>query len=102
MWVHRFFALVLVAAFAAACGGKSVEMTGGEAGAGAECNEGSVECDGTCRDIANDERNCGACGRRCADDERCSGGRCVSTATCPPGMTLCNGACVDLSSADAH
>jgi hypothetical protein len=94
MWVQRFIMLALAAAVVLACGGKSIKRTGGEAGAGSECADGRVECDGTCSNLENDQFNCGACGIRCASGQSCTGGRC-STA-CPPEMVPCSGLCVDV------
>jgi hypothetical protein len=96
MWVHRYLALVSfgVAVCATACGGKSVKMIGGEAGAGAVCED--VTCGDDCVDVSSDPRHCGRCFEQCDSDERCSGGRCVETQGCQPPTTSCNGQCVDL------
>ena len=36
----------------------------------------SVRCGDRCVDVQSDNDNCGVCGDVCADDERCTGGRC--------------------------
>jgi hypothetical protein len=42
------------------------------------CDEGETCCDGTCRDLATDVANCGACGNACATAE-CVHGSCACT-----------------------
>src|SRR5688500_13286484 len=44
-----------------------------------------------CANLANDEENCGACGRACAAGRSCQGGAC----DCPVGRLDCAGACVN-------
>jgi len=84
-----------------------------------ECPRGSSCCAGLCTRVANDSRNCGACGWRCpdaecgiavcddgvcgldpAEDIPCDGGGCVAEGACRGGVcqgtnrsdgTLCNG-----------
>jgi hypothetical protein len=60
------------------------------------CN---AECAGVCVDLTHDARNCGACGRVCADQPGgvgvCKAGAC--SVTCSAPFTMCNGACVDTS-----
>ena len=55
-------------------------------------------CGGTCRTLATDAQNCGACGHACATGETCSAGQCL----CADGRADCDGACVDLSSDPQH
>jgi hypothetical protein len=102
MWVHRFIALALAAVLPLACGGKSVQRTGGEAGAGSECDDGRVECDGTCRNLQTDEFNCGSCGAVCRSGQICIRGRCDLGAECAPGTALCGGECVDVTNSPIH
>src|SRR4029453_2600275 len=35
------------------------------------CEPGLVDCAGTCRNLSDDEGNCGACGNRCPAGTRC-------------------------------
>jgi hypothetical protein len=58
------------------------------------CPGSLTECSGRCTNLQSDQRNCGDCGRQCADGEVCSDGRC--TLTCQGGLTNCDGACVNL------
>lgn len=102
MWVSRLFTLLLFVVSAAACGGKSIQTTGGEAGAPSECGPGLVPCDETCSDLRTDESNCGACNVRCARDERCIDARCVAPSLCEPGTTQCGNECVDLRYSNRH
>lgn len=53
------------------------------------CPPGTSECGGVCRDLDEDEQNCGRCGTRCSADEICANGQC----TCPPRTILCDGVC---------
>jgi hypothetical protein len=68
------------------------------------CAEGLTTCgltDGgapACVSLANDEDNCGACGRRCAGDQACVAGACG----CGQGQTACGGLCVNLQTEPAH
>lgn len=48
------------------------------------CSAGLLFCGGTC--VANNESNCGACGRSCGDSRVCVRGMCTS---CPAGQTVC-------------
>jgi hypothetical protein len=61
----------------------------------ASCPPGTEACDGACVELASDNENCGACGKRCARSGatgRCEGGTC--TFQCQRGLKECNGACV--------
>lgn len=58
------------------------------------CEEGSADCnedpgDGCEVDTAADRDNCGACGRRCEDDDICNNGRC-GLANCPDLTADCD------------
>jgi len=50
------------------------------------CAAGQVECGGTCKNLATDATNCGACGNACANGSSCQNGYC-----CPAGTMLCPG-----------
>src|SRR5204862_481855 len=50
------------------------------------CAAGQVECNGTCKDLAGDVNNCGACGHACGAGQGCFNGYC-----CPAGTMLCPG-----------
>lgn len=96
MWVRRFFAFALCASAFAACGGKSVQTVGGEAGSPSGCEE--TLCGDDCVDVTSDRRHCGACFDRCGSNESCVNGRCVGGQVCQPPSANCGGTCVDLSS----
>ncbi|MEZ4389845.1 MAG: hypothetical protein R3A48_02020 [Polyangiales bacterium] len=72
--------------------------------AGPRCGPGQVVCGEACASVDVDPSNCGACGARCGDIERCVAGACV--ATCPSGLVPCEadgGArCVSLATEAAH
>ncbi len=68
----------------------------------------TVQCDGVCVNLANDDENCGACGIACPDGRECAKGACV-LASCDVACTrdkgceegffcarpgLCDSACV--------
>ncbi len=59
----------------------------------AYCPRGQVRCDGACAAIAEDERNCGACGVSCAPGQSCRAGACRTS--CSAGLTDCAGVCRD-------
>jgi hypothetical protein len=45
-----------------------------------KCERGFTDCGKKCRNLKTDERNCGKCGRTCAEGETCVNG------TCTPGQ----------------
>ena len=49
-----------------------------------DCN-GKIEVDGCEVELASDPNNCGACGFKCEEGQRCSNGECL----CPRGAQLC-------------
>lgn len=77
--------------------GSSTASTGtGTSGDG--CDRGLVRCGETCRDIENDDANCGACGNACAAGVSCFYRTCQSQGTYCTGAgtsgTLCGAQCV--------
>jgi hypothetical protein len=52
-------------------------------------------CSGGCKDLMNDNNNCGMCGHACPAPESCSNGGC-----CPQFQTRCSGICTNLRSDD--
>lgn len=73
-----------------------------------ECVAGYRDCDGDLENgcetsVANDPANCGACGKKCGDGQRCAvplAGSGAPTCMCPSGMTFCEASmgpvCADL------
>jgi len=61
------------------------------------CTGGETNCSGVCKDLLNDDANCGSCGHGCDPGTACSSGLC-----CPTGQTSCNGVCTDTASDDLH
>ncbi|MDP3220137.1 MAG: FG-GAP-like repeat-containing protein, partial [Deltaproteobacteria bacterium] len=51
---------------------------------GIMCPSGQTPCVSTCRDLAVDRANCGACNRACAASESCTAGACVGPVTPRP------------------
>jgi hypothetical protein len=60
---------------------------------GVVCAPGELCCSGACSNTASDPRNCGGCGNVCTGGKICQGGVCV----CPPGLTDCGGVCRNLA-----
>jgi hypothetical protein len=58
------------------------------------CSAGLTNCSGVCRDLQNDNTNCGACARVCPSGQVCSVGAC--SVSCAAGQTNCSGVCRDL------
>ncbi len=56
-------------------------------------------CEGAC--TYSSDRNCGFCGRRCAEGQRCQNNACVQT-TCLTGLTVCANHCVDTRTDRMH
>lgn len=60
--------------------GQLCQASGGTASCVSECTGGTVECDGSCVDLATDEGHCGACGEACGSppnaSAECEGGAC--------------------------
>lgn len=54
----------------------------------AACDEGKVDCGGTCANLSSDGKNCGACGNECAPSFSCVAGACLSS-PCTPLQTSC-------------
>ena len=86
--------------------GGSAGSTGGTAGSagsagGSACSPACASdrncCTGKCANLANDPRNCGACGTVCKDGEWCNGsGKCETrpcTTSCGDASRCCGGAC---------
>ncbi len=63
----------------------------------AGCAAGTSLCNGVCTDILTSNGNCGSCNNRCAEGQKCQGGRCVFSYCLKP-LTLCNGFCRNLYS----
>lgn len=62
-----------------------------------------TECSGFCVDLANDKKNCGACGKTCLSDELCRNGTCVKeNPQCPHGQVACATGCADLLTDDKN
>jgi hypothetical protein len=47
---------------------------------GGSCGPSYIECNGQCVDAQNDPRNCGGCGRACAEGSACHNGLCAGNA----------------------
>jgi len=54
------------------------------------CPQGQTRCNDRCVNRQINERHCGSCFNRCAEEQECVGGVCQ----CPSGNTECGGACV--------
>ncbi|MBI5514748.1 MAG: hypothetical protein HY909_13315, partial [Deltaproteobacteria bacterium] len=72
-----------------ACPGASTPPSGGDASMDTTptCTSAQLLCGATCASVMTDSLNCGACGRRCADSERCMAGACQTV--CPAGQQAC-------------
>ncbi|MBM4358873.1 MAG: hypothetical protein FJ096_12285 [Deltaproteobacteria bacterium] len=57
------------------------------------CDNGGLDCGGTCTLVDSDPKNCGGCGKACKTGEVCLAGGC-STQGCG-ALSECGGACVD-------
>lgn len=66
-------------------------LLGIAAPAAAQCTSPQVQCGGQCVILTTDDRNCGACGVRCEDNEHCRQGKCIQS--CPDAQLLCGGLC---------
>ena len=56
-------------------------------------------CGGACASLADDDRNCGACGKTCAAPFRCAAGACACNGgVCQGGDACCAEGCRDLAS----
>lgn len=68
------------------------------------CRPGYGDCDqdfcgnGCETSLADDPKNCGACGNACNPGQRCVQGSCL----CPPGLTPCGDDCVDVANDPAN
>ena len=66
----------------------------------AACPSGLANCAGVCRDLLNDNTNCGTCGTVCAAGRVCSAAAC--TLSCQSGLTNCGGVCTNLLTDNAN
>lgn len=64
------------------------------------CATGLTDCNGTCKDLLNDDLNCAFCNTPCPAQSYCRNGNCV-TNQCPPGSVFINGQCYNLSANDS-
>ncbi|KAL6540803.1 hypothetical protein OROMI_024686 [Orobanche minor] len=51
-------------------------------------------CNNKCMDLENDEKNCGACKKKCASAESCCGGECVNLAHDTSHCGSCHDMCM--------
>lgn len=63
------------------------------------CPEGLHLCDERCVDLSQASNHCGACGRVCAEGERCEVGVCDG---CAAGLTDCGDGCISLDASSEH
>lgn len=97
------------------CGGCGVTCSGADTciagtcrrasacGPGGLCPRGQLCCSDRCIDVLSDRLNCGTCGLRCGDGQRCTAGRCEAVGcgfggVCPTGSACCGDECTELSS----
>ena len=62
-----------------------------------KCNSPSIVCGTTCTDITSDSNNCGGCGIKCGQQQKCSSEHCINTNTCNSPLTKCGTDCTLLS-----
>ncbi|APR80646.1 Hypothetical protein A7982_05993 [Minicystis rosea] len=60
--------------------------------------KGNGACDGVCKDMSADAKNCGTCANACAVGATCA----QSTCSCQTGWGVCNGVCRDLQLDEAN
>jgi len=58
-----------------------------------DCRNGRRCCNGSCEDVASDERHCGSCGNVCAEGETCCSGRCTDLASDVDNCGRCGDSC---------
>jgi hypothetical protein len=82
----------------AAAGGGAGGVSGGSGGSGGSagssnpaCDDGDIQCGGSCVDPQTSEQHCGACGKMCVSGQQCESGQCE----CADDRALCNNQCVD-------
>jgi hypothetical protein len=86
----RFSSSILVASVLAVLGACS-----DSGGGGVTCAATETLCTDRCVSVADDPKNCGACGVACGAGQTCSGGACATS--CPTGEAACDdGKCHDL------
>jgi hypothetical protein len=70
----------------------------------AYCAPGLHDCNGICKDLTNDEENCGGCGNACPPGEQCVNGQCYCIAddNCPAGQKCFQGRCSADSDMDGY
>jgi len=79
--------------------GKTNACAGGlcKCGFGPACGESDTCCPAGCRNLKDDEQNCGACGTSCSLGATCVAGQCLcGEKTCAMGEACCGDACVDV------
>src|SRR4051812_20471882 len=57
------------------------------------CPTGLDDCDGTCRDLTSNPKNCGECKKVCTGARTCQKSLCA----CPQGFEDCAGTCRNLA-----
>ncbi len=61
----------------------------------AGCPQGTLECDGLCRSIREDDTNCGSCGNACGEGLRCANAECLPVACSDTAVCATNHVCRD-------